>query len=128
MDTERGQPTIVVVDDEAPIVEVVCDVLSDADITAVGCTHGRDAYPCILEHHPQAVILDVQMPDVDGITLFQQLRADPSTSELPVIFFTANSHMLKQRLPDYRDQGATLLPKPFDLDRLLTEVERALTP
>ena len=119
-------PTVVVVDDEPPIVEVVCEALEEEDITAVACEHGHEAYPCIRRHRPKVVILDVQMPGVDGIEVFQRLRADPATSAIPVIFFTANAQNVLQRIPDYRALGAQLLPKPFDVAKLLDMVTRAL--
>jgi CheY-like chemotaxis protein len=117
---------VVVVDDEPAIVEVVCDALGDADLTTVGCTHGREAHACIRKARPEVVILDVQMPGIDGIEVFRHMRADPSTSNIPVIFFTANVDKLKQRLPNYSSMGADLLPKPFDIDKLLDLVKRRL--
>ncbi len=119
-------PQVVVVDDEPQIVQVVCDLFADEGIAAESCPHGRQALPCIRGKQPQVVILDVQMPDVDGVTLFLQLRADPATRSVPVIFLTANAHVLKQRLPDYHALGAELLPKPFDLDVLVGVVEHVL--
>ena len=119
-------PTVVVVDDEPPIVEVVCEALEEEEITAVACAHGHEAYPCIRRHRPKVVILDVQMPGVDGIEVFQRLRADPATSAIPVIFFTANAQKVLQRIPNYRALGAQLLSKPFDVDKLLDMVTRAL--
>ncbi len=120
------KPQVVVVDDEPEIVQVVCDVLEDEGIKATSCPHGRQALMCIRRKQPQALLLDIQMPDVDGITLFLQLRADPTTSSLPVIFVTANEHLLRTHLPDYRRLGAEVLPKPFDLDALVNAVERVL--
>ena len=116
----------VVVDDEPAIVDVVCDVLDEADVAATGCVEGPEAFACIKATKPDIVILDVQMPAVDGVEIFQRLRADPATSSIPVIFFTANADTLKRRLPDYRARGAQLLPKPFDVDRLLDLVQRSL--
>jgi CheY-like chemotaxis protein len=118
--------TVVVVDDEPAIVGVVCDVLDEVDVEAVACTHGASAYCCIKQTDPDAVILDVQMPEVDGIEVFEHLRQNPQTSAIPVIFFTANADKLRQRLPDYHEKGATLLPKPFNVDRLLDLVNQAL--
>ena len=66
------------------------------------------------------------MPGLDGIELFLRLRADPATAALPVIFFTANAHILRQRLPDYQHMGAALLPKPFSLEHLRAVVARML--
>lgn len=123
---EEERPTVVVVDDERAIVDVVCDVLEDADMTAVGCPFGHQAYMCIRCTQPEAVILDVQMPGVDGISVFHCLRSDPATSNIPVIFFTANSDKLTGRLPNYAALGAELLHKPFDVDALLAAVDRVL--
>jgi DNA-binding response OmpR family regulator len=92
----------------------------------VPCAHGRDAFPCIRPETPQLVILDIQMPEVNGIQIFQQMRADPKTAATPVIFFTANAHILKRAVPNYRDLGAELLPKPFDLEKLIALVEEII--
>ena len=125
MENHTG-PAAVVVDDEPPIVAVVCEALEDAGIRTVGCEPGRDAYACILRKQPKVIILDIQMPEVDGVEVFQQLRTDPATTAIPVIFLTANAHILKQRLPNYQAMGAELLPKPFRIERLIAMVERAL--
>ncbi len=117
---------VVVVDDEAAIVELVCDLLQDVGLAAVGCTDSREAHGCIRRSQPQLVILDVQMPGIDGVELFHQLRTDPGTRAIPVIFVTANGELLKQRLPDYRLQGAWLLPKPFHIDQILDHVSGAV--
>ncbi len=120
------KPTVVVVDDEPAIVDVVRDALEDVDVTTVGCIHGPAANACIRREQPKLVILDVQMPGVDGVEVFRAMRADPDTQAIPVIFFTANAEKLKQRLPEYEILGATLLPKPFNVMHLLAMVEAAL--
>ncbi len=120
------KPVVVVVDDEPAIVEVVCDVLSDVDVETVACIHGYEANSCIVDTKPSVVILDVQMPGVDGVEVFREMRSDPRTSSIPVIFFTANADKLRQRLPDFSKMGASLLPKPFNVTRLLDLVNDAL--
>ena len=120
------QPKVVVVDDEPAIVEVVCDVLEDEGIPAAPCPEAVRAHACIRAKQPAVVILDVQMPGIDGIDLFRQLRADPATSTISVIFFTANAHKLQQRLPDYAAQGAVLIPKPFNVTKLIDAVTQVL--
>src|SRR5688572_11743210 len=119
-------PTVVVVDDERPIVDVACDALAEAGISAVGCTHAAEAFWCIGHYEPQLVIVDVQMPGVNGIELLQQLRADPHTATLPVLFLTANSHWVRKQLPHYRALGATLLPKPLEVDQFLSLVSQVI--
>ena len=124
---ESRPAVIVVVDDEPDIVELVCDVLADAGMHAIPCDHGYQAFACILREHPRVVLLDVQMPQVDGIQLFHLMRGHPQTATTPVIFLTANRHMLERQLPTYQRMGAELLPKPWDVDSLIECVEQALT-
>jgi len=101
-------------------------MLEDAGIATVPCVHGLEAYSCIRREQPRVVILDIQMPVVDGIRGFEQMRADPATANIPVVFFTANAHVLRQRLPNYTAMNAQFLPKPFDIEALITVVEAAI--
>jgi CheY-like chemotaxis protein len=71
-------------------------------------------------------VLDVQMPGMDGIQIFEHLRANPLTAVTPVIFFTANRHIVTQRIPNYQEQNAVLLPKPFDIDTFVDLVHSFL--
>ena len=118
--------TVLIVEDEPAIAEVVRDVLEDAAISAEACPLGWQAHLCIRRQQPKVIILDVQMPNVDGITLFYSIRNDPKTQDIPVIFLTANPQKVRQELPNYEAMGATLIPKPFDLDTLLEQVKQAL--
>ena len=122
------QPTVAVVDDDPSIVRVVCEILADENYHAVSCPWGGRALPCIEATHPDLVLLDVQMPDVDGITIFRRMRADPRMQTIPVIFFTANAYRVTEQLPDYRARGAALLPKPFQINEFLDLLERLLPP
>ena len=120
------QPAVIIVDDEPAIVELVCDVLNDAEIPTESCPDGHRAHACIRHKQPRVAILDIQMPQVDGIELFQLLRADPSTQEIRVIFLTANAQRLEKWLPNYKALGADLISKPFRFQQLLNRVEQLL--
>ncbi len=120
------QSKVVVVDDERQIVAVVCELLEDEDILAVPCDHGNKALGCIYEEQPSLVVLDVQMPGMDGIQIFQHMRSHPLTAATPVIFLTANSHIVSQRVPNFREQNANLVAKPFDFDTFLDLVDSLL--
>src|SRR4051794_12728227 len=124
---ESPYATIVVVDDEPSIVDVVFDALQDEGFEMVGCSQSREAFRCIRQHRPRLVMLDIQMPNVNGIELFLQLRAEPNTAHTPVIFFTANHHILEQRLPNYRQLGVDVLPKPFAISQLFDTVNKSLS-
>src|SRR5687767_5006350 len=85
--SDAADPAVVIVDDEPALVSMVCDFLSDEGIPTESCPYGMQALACIRTRQPKVAILDIQMPVVDGIQLFQLLRADPQTRDIPVIFF-----------------------------------------
>ena len=113
------------VEDDPAIRELVTIVLDEANITVKACSLGWTAHRCIRTHQPDVVLLDLQMPEVDGIQLFDLLREDPKTKHIPVIFLTATPEKLRYDLPNYQDLGAVLLPKPFRLTDLLELVRTA---
>jgi two-component system OmpR family response regulator len=119
-------PAVAVVDDEYVIVRVICDALDHFDIPAVACAHGHSAYDCIRELQPKIVILDVMMPEVDGVTLFQRLKADGLTQQMCVIFCTANLPMLQAKLPNFEELAAAVITKPFELKSLVKCVQTLL--
>ncbi len=117
---------VVVIDDDAAIVEVVSEILADEGFTVTGCTMPEEALALIQRVAPHLVILDLAMPGVDGFELLRQLRAAPETAALPVLVVTASVAEIAERLPPAARRDVEVLRKPFDLDALLEAVERML--
>ncbi len=126
MRDEVSSPAVVVVDDDPDIVDLVVDVLTDEGISVRGCTNASEAFWFIGRSHPKLIILDVQMPGVDGIQLFRQLREDPSLAETAVLFLTANRQLVEQGLPDFMGRRATLIAKPFQVHELVDHITSVL--
>ncbi len=122
------RPHIVVVDDDPAIVALVRTILEDEGYVTTGCVGGRNATRCIRHAPADLVVLDLQMPDVDGAQVFQALRADPRTRTLPVIFITAYADDLEQHVPQYAAQDAVVLHKPFAIASLVLLVTTQLEP
>lgn len=118
---QHDSATIVIVDDDPETVEFLCDYLAVQGFAPVGCPPGSELVSFITEQLPQLVLLDLRLEGIGGVTLFQQLRAHPATSTVPVIFFTGSDLALRQQLPDYASQGAQLVLKP-KTDQLLAQV------
>ncbi len=118
-------PTIVVVEDDPDTLECICELLSQMGFVTAGVQDSRDAQTSILRAQRRLIILDVEMPGMDGITLFEQLQADEQTRALPVIFFTSSEDRVWRRLVDYTARGATLVPKP-NVPALQQAVQRVL--
>ena len=104
--------TILVVDDEQPVVDLLTDMLEDDGHTVIPAYNGRTALEIVAHHPPDLVISDVMMPFVDGIQLCKRLREEHDRNSLPVILMSAAIP------PDLSSCGANaFLGKPFDIDR-----------
>ncbi|WP_020015364.1 response regulator [Promicromonospora sukumoe] len=105
---------ILVVDDDEAIRDVVrtgLEVL--AGWTVRLATNGADALAMCAADPPDAMLLDVMMPTMDGPTTFGRLQDEPRTRSVPVIFLTAKVQPSERR--QYEDLGvAGVLAKPFD--------------
>ena len=117
---------VCMVDDDPGNRKLVTMVLNLEDISMKGCPLGWSAHQCIRTTLPKVILLDVQMPDVDGIRLFYLLRSDPATRDIPVIFLTGTPGKVYSEVPNYQEMGATLLPKPYNVDDLLGLVRTAI--
>jgi CheY-like chemotaxis protein len=109
---EQSQPTIIVLDDDEDTAAFLCDFFGMLGLAALSCPVGPEASICIARHHPDLVILDVQLGGMTGIDVFHQLRDDSSMRSVPVIFFTGSEDKLRNGLPEYRSLGATMVVKP----------------
>jgi CheY-like chemotaxis protein len=120
------KPHIIVVDDEPAVAEIVCAILEDAHFRANACTYSPDAVTFIQINQPDVIILDVQMPHIDGVQLFKLLQSNADTRAIPVIFLSADASALLPYLSEYNAFGIRLLRKPFTGDELLALVTTVL--
>jgi two-component system, OmpR family, response regulator AdeR len=125
--TDRAAPAVIVADEEAQIVELVVRALENDGIAALGCTNASEAFWFIGRYQPSLIILDVQMPGLDGVHFFEHLRADPSRADTNVMFLAANPEFLQRALPDYARRGAILVAKPVQVLELVDLVAAALS-
>jgi CheY-like chemotaxis protein len=105
---------ILLIDDEDDIREVATltlELTCDWEITAAGS--GLDGIALARAHHPDAILLDVMMPDLDGPSTLAALRSDDATRDIPVIFLTAKVQSSdRQRFHQLGVRG--IIAKPFD--------------
>ena len=119
-------PTVLVVDDDDSIREITQMALEVVGgWTVIAADGGKRALELAREHRPDAVLLDVMMPDMDGPTTFAHLRADATTCDIPVILLTAKVQVGdRQAWSDIDVAG--VIAKPFDPMTLPTEVAEML--
>jgi diguanylate cyclase (GGDEF)-like protein len=119
-------PSILVVDDNRANRDALVALLESAGQDAAGAASAAEALASARRSPPDLVISDVLMPGMDGYVLARELRADPATARIPVIFYTA--YFAGQDATDLaRAHGvARVLMKPSDNDAILAAVREAL--
>jgi two-component system OmpR family response regulator len=119
---------ILLVDDEPDIREVVDVSLGlDPEFKTRTCASGADALVMAAEWLPALILLDVMMPLMDGPTTLANLRKNPRTSHIPVLFLTAR--MQAGEIEQYISLGAQgVLSKPFNAMTLAASVRDYLPP
>lgn len=83
---------LLIVDDESENLAVMRQILS-SDYPLVFARNGTEALAAVVKHHPALILMDVQMPEMDGYAACRKLKANPDTESIPVIFITALSEV-----------------------------------
>ena len=116
---------ILVADDEPQILDIVTRILDGAGHQVLTAIDGEEAVRRVYETHPDLVLLDIRMPRKDGATVAQQLRDDPRTRDIPVVFLTGLIRTSEADRRGGRTGRNIYLAKPFDAEQLLRTVELA---
>lgn len=119
------KPRILIIDDFEPLLEEVVEFLSMEGYITLAAKDGAEGIQMALQHTPDLIICDIEMPKLDGYEVFRSLEQIPATSGIPFIFLTARAQPedfrtgLRMGVDDY-------LTKPFELDELVLTVVKRL--
>ena len=123
---EQRKRVVVIGEDDEPIARLLRDAINDeAAYQAVIVPDGALVLETVRQVRADLLILDVMMPGLNGIEVFDRVRADPDVQNMPVLFVTAASKDYERQFAERRI--ADVITKPFDLNDLLAKV-RALCP
>jgi two-component system, cell cycle response regulator DivK len=116
---------ILIVEDNEKNRKLVRDVLQVKGYTTIESETAEEGIKLALDKSPALILMDIQLPGIDGITALKQLRADPKTKEIPVIAITASAmtHNRQTMLAEGFDGYQT---KPISVKDFLAEVQRVL--
>ncbi len=123
---ESGKRKALVVDDDEHLVELIRDVLeSDGRFEVRVANNGFDAGMMVKEYHPDVVVLDVMLPDINGREVCQRIRSDPALLDVRIICI---SGMVEDdKIAELIASGANkFLQKPFDVEQLIELMCREL--
>lgn len=109
---------ILYVEDEEDIRAIAKIALEDiGNFTVKFCGSWKDVLAAIQDFHPQLLLLDVMIPEMDGPTMLQELRKQPEFSDIPAIFMTAK--IQASEIDEYKKLGVyDVISKPFDAMKL----------
>src|ERR1041384_2208739 len=85
------KPLILVVDDDEEVRSLVQDLLTENGYQAKTTASAFQARGAVLKLHPDMIVLDRGLPDIEGINLMKEIRAEPGFENIPVLFLTARS-------------------------------------
>lgn len=120
MSMVKGQGTVLVVDDDPMILDFITEALTDDGykvLTAVGA----EALPVAADRQPDCILLDLQMPGMDGVEVSRRLRDQDSTAGIPIIVMSAKDRL---QATTSRMQINDQLSKPFGLAQLYAVIRR----
>ena len=117
---------VVYFEDDFDMVELVRIILGREGYQVDGVAEGQAGIKLIKEILPDAILLDLMLPDMDGWEIFRQLKNDPSTAEIPVIVVTAKAQSIDKVLGLEIAKVDDYISKPFRPDELVERVNLVL--
>ena len=117
--------TILIVDDDQEIRRLLVDYLARNGLTAIPARDGREMWHALERHAVDLIVLDLMLPDIDGLTLCRDLRARTPTAAIPVMMLTARGEDA-DRIVGIEMGADDYLVKPFNPRELLARIKTIL--
>jgi DNA-binding response OmpR family regulator len=119
----RGKRVVVVVEDDRPVGELLASIINDEEgYYAIHVTRPTEALETLKNVKPDLLVLDVGLPGMSGIELYDRVREDERFARIPVMFETA---VAREHTGDFMRRGIKhVIEKPFDLDEIVRCVHK----
>ncbi|CBN56519.1 MULTISPECIES: sensor histidine kinase [Kamptonema] len=116
------QPFILIVDDNTTNLSVLSQALKAAQYKVRMATDGEDALAQVERHHPELILLDIEMPNMDGFETCRRLQANPTTQGIPIIFMTSLADTEK-KVKGLSLGAVDYITKPFEASEVLARIK-----
>lgn len=113
---------ILVIDDDPIVGKVVAKALQECDCTLFTAKNGELGIAAAIEHNPDIILLDVEMPGMNGYEVCEKLRNIPETQDTSIVFLSSHGS-LKERLQGYEVGADDYIVKPFEPKFLIARIE-----
>jgi two-component system, OmpR family, response regulator VicR len=114
------------IEDEQEMIELVRLILARRGFEVIGANGGREGLEAVRNTLPDLVLLDLMMPDMDGWDVYQQMKADEATQNIPVIVVTAKAQSIDKVLGLHIAKVDDYISKPFSPNELVESIEKVL--
>ena len=123
---EKNNYKIVYIEDDSEMIDLVSLILNRQGYQVSGANGGRAGLDLVKRNSPDLILLDLMMPDIDGWDVYQQLRSNEETRDIPVIVITSKSQMIDRVLGLHIAKVDDYISKPFKPVELIESVTRIL--
>ncbi len=124
---EQTLKRILCIEDEPEMIDLIRLILGRKGFEVQGAPGGVEGIKLVRETKPDLVLLDLMMPDMDGWEVYQQMKADPITRNIPVIVVTAKAQNIDKVLGLHIAKVDDYIAKPFSPQELLESVEKVFS-
>ncbi len=123
--SDKGEPSVLVVDDNQQNLELLLAYLEDVDCKTLSANDGAEALEIVKTSSPDLILLDVMMPKMSGFEVCRRIKNDPKTTDIPVIMVTALNELgdIERAINSGTDD---FLSKPVNKWELVTRVKTML--
>ena len=122
--SNKGTKQILCIEDEPEMIDLIRLILGRRGFEVKGAGGGMEGIKMVRQEHPDLVLLDLMMPDMDGWEVYQQMKADETTRNIPVIVVTAKAQSIDKVLGLHIAKVDDYIAKPFSPQELLNSVEK----
>ncbi len=122
---QTNQHEILIVDDNPENLRVLSAVLEEEGYQVRAATNGRQALETIEASQPDLLLLDVHLPEMNGLEVCRTIRRDPRHDQMPVLFLSALGDSFN-KLQGFHAGGIDYMTKPFDADEVIIRVKTHL--
>jgi two-component system response regulator VicR len=117
---------VIYIEDEPEMIDLVRLILLRRNFKVIGANGGREGLELVHRLHPDVILLDLMMPDMDGWEVYQKLKSVESTKSIPVIIITAKAQNIDKVLGLQIAKVDDYISKPFNPKELIDSIERIL--
>ena len=117
----KMKPKILVIDDEEKLLRIINQMLSNAGFEVITATTGLEGIDKLEQYRPDLIILDLVLPDIDGLEVCKITRQSKTTRDIPIIMLTARGTLL-DRISGLRSGADDYIVKPFNAQELIERV------